>query len=321
MARVVAFDEFGGPDVLHLIDTDPGEPGPGEVRVRIEAFAINPLDLMTRAGTSPAPVALPGARLGVEGTGFVDAIGAGVTDLTPGAAVIIAALPDAVVNGSYAEYVTLPASRLLLRPPALTVPDAAAIWVGYSTAYGALIEAAGMQAGDRLLVNAASGSVGRAAIQLARTVGAEPIAVTRERAKRADLLAIGASAVVATDEEDLVAAVRRHTDGAGADIVLDLVTGPGQQELAAAARPGASLIAAGFLDLRPAPGDGPAFERYMSFAHTLDPAVVARMAAHLGAHLDELRPRVGEVLTMDHVAEAHRQVEQGAGTGKVVVTA
>jgi len=320
MARVVVFDEFGGPDVLHLIDTEPVAPGPGEVQVRIEAFAINPLDLMVRAGISPAPVALPGARLGVEGTGIVEAIGDGVSELTPGDAVIIAALPDAVVSGSYAEYVTLPASRLLLRPAALTVAEAAALWVGYSTAYGALIEGAGMRAGDRLLVNAASGSVGRAAIQLARTIGAEPIAVTRETAKRAELLAIGASAVVATDQDDLVTAVRRHTDGAGADVVLDLVTGPGQHELAAAARPGATLIAAGFLDLRPGPEGGPAFERYMSFAHTLDPAVVRRMAAYLEAHLDELRPKVGDVFTMDDVAEAHRQVEQGGHAGKTVVS-
>ncbi len=77
MSRVVVFDEFGGPDVLTVVDEPAREPTAGEVRVRIEAFAVNPLDQMMRSGTSPAPVPLPHARLGVEGTGVVDALGPG----------------------------------------------------------------------------------------------------------------------------------------------------------------------------------------------------------------------------------------------------
>ena len=79
MPRVVVFDETGGPEVLRIVDEPVAEPAAGEVRVRIEAFAVNPLDQMIRAGRSPRPVRLPHARLGVEGTGVVDAPGAGVT--------------------------------------------------------------------------------------------------------------------------------------------------------------------------------------------------------------------------------------------------
>ena len=75
MSRVVVFDEFGGPDVMHVAEEPVAEPAAGEVRVRIEAFAVNPLDQMMRSGTSPAIVPLPHARLGVEGTGVVDALG------------------------------------------------------------------------------------------------------------------------------------------------------------------------------------------------------------------------------------------------------
>lgn len=325
MPRVVVFDEFGGPEVMHIVEEPAVEPGTGEVRVRIEAFAVNPLDLMMRSGTSPAAVPLPHARLGVEGTGVIDALGPGVAGLEVGDPVILTAIPDANVTGSYAEYTTVPASRVVARPAGLTVTEAAAIWVGYSTAYGALVEKAGMRPGDRVLITAASGGVGRAAMQVANQVGAVPIAVTRHAAKKDDLLAAGAGTVIATGQEDVAEAVRRHTGGTGADIVLDLVAGPGQRDLLKAARPEGTLVAAGFLDPRPAPspaGTPLTIFRYQSFEHTLDPVVVKRMAAFLnaGVRLGALRPAIGEVLALDDVVEAHRRLEKGAGAGKIVVT-
>lgn len=302
MPRVVVFDEFGGPEVLHVVEEPTAEPAAGEVRVRIEAFAVNPLDLMMRSGASPAPVPLPHARLGVEGTGVVDALGPGSTGLEIGDPVILAAVPDANVRGSYAEYTTVPASRVVARPSGLDITEAAAVWVAYSTAYGALVEKARMRPGDHVIVTAASGGVGRAAMQIANQLGAVPIAVTRHTAKKDDLLAAGAAAVIATDDADVVEAVRHHTGGAGADMVLDLVMGPGQQELLKAARPGGTLVAAGFLDPRPTPfpvGTPLTVFSYRSFEHTLDAVVVRRMAAFLnaGVRLGALRPAIDTVFT------------------------
>ncbi len=324
MPRVVVFDEFGGPDVMHVVEEPAVEPAAGEVRVRIEAFAVNPLDQMMRSGASPAPVPLPHARLGVEGTGVVDALGPEVTGLEIGDPVILTAIPDANVRGSYAEYTTVPASRVIARPAGLAITEAAAIWVAYSTAYGALVEKAGMRPGDHVLITAASGGVGRAAMQIANQIGAVPIAITRHAAKKDDLLAAGAAAVIATDRMDVAEVVRRHTGGAGADIVLDLVMGPGQQDLLNAARPGGTLVAAGFLDPRPTP-----FPRstpltifsYRSFEHTLDAVVVKRMAAFLnaGLRLGALRPTIDTVFALDDVAEAHRHLEKGLPAGKIVV--
>ncbi len=325
MPRVVVFDEFGGPEVMHVVEEPVVEPAAGEVRVRIEAFAVNPLDLMMRSGTSPAPVPLPHARLGVEGTGVVDALGPGTTGLEIGDPVILTAVPDANVRGSYAEYTTVPASRVVARPPGLDITEAAAVWVAYSTAYGALVEKARMRPGDHVLVTAASGGVGRAAMQIANQLGAVPIAITRHTAKKDDLLAAGAAAVIATDEADVVEAVRHHTGGMGADIVLDLVMGPGQQELLKAARPGGTLVAAGFLDPRPTPFPGGTpltVFGYRSFEHTLDAVVVRRMAAFLnaGVRLGAVRPAIDTVFTLDDVAEAHRRLEKGLHAGKIVVT-
>ena len=327
MPRVVVFDEFGGPEVMRIVAEPVPQPGVGEVRVRIEAFAVNPLDRMMRAGASPAPVPLPHARLGVEGTGVVDELGPAVsTGLRVGDPVIITAIPDASARGSYAEYITLPASRVIARPAGLDVTQAAAIWVGYSTAYGALIEKAGMRPGDRVLISAASGGVGRAAMQIANQIGAVPIAVTRHGAKKDDLLAAGAAAVIATDDEDVAEAVRGHTGGAGADIILDLAMGPGQQELVNAARPGATLVAAGMLDPRPTPfptGTSLTILRYRGFDLILDAVVVDRMAAFLnaGVRLGALRPAIDTVFALDDIVEAHRHLEEGLHTGgKIVVT-
>ncbi|MEV5761091.1 zinc-dependent alcohol dehydrogenase family protein [Streptomyces tendae] len=325
MPRVVVFDEFGGPEALHIVEEPVLEPHAGEVRVRIEAFAVNPLDQMMRSGTSPVPVPLPHARLGIEGTGVVDALGPQVTGLKIGDPVILTAIPDASVRGSYAEYTTVPANRVIVRPASLGVTEAAAIWVAFSTAFGALVEKARMRPGDHVLITAASGSVGRAAMQIANQIGAFPIAVTRHSAKKDDLLAAGATAAIATDQTDIAEAVHHHTGGTGADIILDLVTGPGQQDLLTAARPGGTLVAAGFLDPRPAPfptGAPLTIFRYQSFEHTLDDVVVKRMSAFLnaGVRLGALQPAIDKVFTLNDIVEAHRHLEKGPHTGKVVVT-
>ncbi|MFF0520906.1 zinc-dependent alcohol dehydrogenase family protein [Actinomadura nitritigenes] len=326
MARVVVFDEIGGPEVLRVVEEPAGEPGPGEVRLRIEAFAVNRLDELTRSGASPVPIRLPHARLGCEGTGIVDALGPGVDGLGVGDAVLITAVPDMTSNGTYADYTVLPAARVVKRPAGLTPAKAAALWVAYSTAYGALVEKAKMQPGDNVLITAASGTVGLAAIQIANQIGAVPIAVTRHTAKRDELLAAGAAAVIATDQDDLAKTASLLTGGAGADVILDSVMGPGLADLAAAAkRFTGTLVTVGWLDPRPAPYPSNAIttHRYMSFEHTLDPAAVRRIAAFLFAGLRSgaVDPAVDRVFALEEIVEAHRYLESGRqAPGKIIVT-
>ncbi|MEU8707648.1 zinc-dependent alcohol dehydrogenase family protein [Streptomyces sp. NPDC048565] len=325
MPRVVVFDETGAPDVLHIVDEPVVEPATGEVRIKIEAIGVNRLDQMMRAGHYPGPFRLPHARLGCEGTGVIDAVGPGVEGHAVGDAVIVTAVPEMDLNGTYAEYVTVPAGTVIARPAGLDATAAAALWVAYSTAYGALIEKAGMRPGDHVLITAASSSVGLAAIQVARQIGAVPLAVTRHTAKKDGLLAAGAAAVIATDQEDVAEAAQRHTGGAGADIILDSVMGPGLADLAKAAGPGGTLVTVGWLDNRPAPFPmaGPrTILRYASFEHTLNPTVVRRIAAFLNAGLRAgvLRPTVDKVFSLDDIVDAHRHLEEGHQVGKIVVT-
>lgn len=324
MPRVAIFDEAGGPDVLQIVEEPVREPAAGEVRIAIEGFAVNRLDQMMRAGFSPRPIRLPHARLGIEATGRINAVGDEVADLAVGDAVIITAVPDMDTNGTYAEQVVVPANRVVIRPPELGVIDASALWVSYATAYGALIEKAGMRAADHVLITAASSGVGLAAIQVANQIGAVPIAVTRHASKREALLAAGAAMVIATDESDIVDATRAATHGVGADIIIDSVMGPGLADLAKAARFSGTLVTVGWLDPRPPsfPMGPLTIHRYMSFEHTLDDTVVRRIAAYLGAGLRTgvLKPIVDRVFSFEDIVDAHRYLENGQQLGKVVVT-
>nr|WP_244321447.1 zinc-binding dehydrogenase [Streptomyces melanosporofaciens] len=139
------------------------------------------------------------------------------------------------------------------------------------------------------------------------------------------MLATGAAAAIATDQTDIAEAVHHCTGGTGADILLDLVMSPGQQNLLTAAGPGGTLVAAGFLDPQPVPfptGAPLTIFSYESFEHTLDDVVVKRMSAFLnaGVRLGALQPAIDKVFTLDDVVEAHRHLEKGLHTGKIVVT-
>src|SRR5207248_10863221 len=119
-----------------------------------------------------------------------------------------------------------PADMVAHHPSNVSWVEAAAIWMQYMTAYGALIDIAGLKAGETVVIPAASSSVGLAAIQIANRVGAEPVALTRGRAKRQALVDAGAAHVIATDEQDLVGEILALTGGQGARVVFDPVGGP-----------------------------------------------------------------------------------------------
>ncbi len=324
MSRVVVFNEYGGPDVLQIVEQSVAQPAAGEVRVGVEAIGVNRLDALVRAGDAPRPIALPGARLGVEAAGRIDAVGPGVDGVAVGDPVLVTALPEMDTNGAYAEQLVLSEQRVIARPAGLDAVPAAALWVTYSTAYGGLVEKAGMRPGDRVLITAASSGVGLAAIQIANQIGAVPIAVTRRAEKESALLAAGASAVIAGDRDDLPARIRELTDGAGVELICDSVMGPGIVELAGTARIGGTLVTIGWLDPRPTPFPMHplTIHRYMSFEHTLDPVVVRRMAAFFdaGVRTGALAPAVDRVFGLDEVRAAHRHLEHAARVGKIVLT-
>jgi NADPH:quinone reductase-like Zn-dependent oxidoreductase len=211
MSRVVEFSEAGGLEVLRFTNVDVPEAGPGQVRIRAKAIGLNRADSMWRRNQYIEPVNFP-ARLGYEAAGTVDSVGKDVTTVAVGDEVNT--VPSFSMNqyGMYGEAVLAPIHAVVKQLKGLTSVEAASIWMMFVTAYGPLIEDAKIIPQDAVVIPGASSSVGLAAIQIANSVGAKSIALTRTHAKRAQLIAAGAKYVIATEEEDLVKEIDKITD-------------------------------------------------------------------------------------------------------------
>jgi NADPH:quinone reductase-like Zn-dependent oxidoreductase len=237
MSRTVRFMETGGPEVLTIDDIDIPAPGPNEVRIRARALGLNRAESMWRSGKYIEEPILP-ARLGYEAAGIIEALGEGETGFTIGEAVSVVPAFSQNQYGMYGELVLAPAFAVVKNPQSLSFEEAASIWMMFITAYGALVDQAGLLAGETMVIPAASSSVGIAAIQVANMVGATSIALTRTSAKRAPLLEAGARHVVATQEQDLVLEILKITNGKGARVVFDPVRGPVLHEASRRVQPG-----------------------------------------------------------------------------------
>ena len=181
MSKVVRVHEHGGPEVLRIEELDVGQPGAGEVRLRIEAIGLNRSEAAFRSGLYPVKPKLP-TLIGYEASGIIEALGAGVEDFAVGDRVCVLPTFRLGEYGVYADRAIVPARSILPAPAALSPTQAASIWMQYLTAL-AIIEVAHATVGDHVIIRAASSSVGLAAIQLASWAGAVPIAATRRGTK------------------------------------------------------------------------------------------------------------------------------------------
>jgi NADPH:quinone reductase-like Zn-dependent oxidoreductase len=328
MARVVRFHETGGPEVLRIEELDVPPPDKGEVQIRIHALGLNRAESMFRSGQYLEEPKLP-ARLGYEAAGTVAAIGPGVEGFKIGDAVSV--IPSFSLNayGLYGELANAPAHAVTHHPASLSWVDAAAVWMQYLTAYGALIDIAGLTRGDTVLIPAASSSVGLASIEIAKKVGAVPVALTRGSAKRRALLNAGAAHVIATDEQDLVDEVLRITSGRGARVVFDPVGGPTLAKLAKATARLGTLFLYGALSTEPTPlplfdvlGKWLTVRGYVMMEITSDPKRLERAKQFINEGLAEgsLKPIVARTFPLEEIVEAHRYLESNQQIGKVVVT-
>ena len=155
MARVVRFHQTGGPEVLKIENIDVRPPGKGEVRIAVKALGLNRAESMFRSGQYLEAPKCP-ARLGYEAAGIVESFGEGVTGLKVGDAV--STIPAFSQNdyGVYGDLALVPAAAVAKHPPSLSWEEAAAIWMQYATAYGALIDIANLKADDAVLIPAGS---------------------------------------------------------------------------------------------------------------------------------------------------------------------
>lgn len=163
MARIVRFSTAGGPEVLKIDTVETPLPGPGEVRVSMKAIGLNRAESMWRSNEYIETPLFP-ARIGYEGAGLVESIGEGVEGLKVGDAISIIPSFSQLDYGTYGDLVLMPASSAIKYPSHLTYIEASTIWMMFITAYGALVETAGLHKGDVVLIPAASSGVGLAAI-------------------------------------------------------------------------------------------------------------------------------------------------------------
>lgn len=327
MARQIFFSSVGGPDVLCMREIDLKEPGAGEVGLQVDAIGVNRADSMFREGKYFYPPQLP-SRLGYEAAGTVTSVGPGVTGVSVGDSVAVLPTFKLTEYGTYGDHILVPASSLVPRTAASDPVFAAATWMAYVSAYGALVEGNPVARGAHVLLTAATGAVGLAAIEVANHIGAIPIATTRTPAKRQQLIDAGAAHVIVTTEQNLHDEVQKITDGRGVATAMDPVGGPGLADVIGTVTPGGRLLAYGLLDPRNDLSQGlptvPGIDLslYTLFPVTEDPERRRKAIEFVSTNIDDdiFTPIVDRTFDFTEYAEAHRYMESGSQFGKIVLT-
>ena len=316
-------DSAGNLDSLTLRQVQRRSPGAGEIEIEVEAAGLNFLDVLTALGALPGG-ATGDYALGGECAGRVAALGPGVEGFEVGQPVI------AVAPGSFGTYLTATVDRVVPIPPALRFEEAASVPIAFATAYFSLIEIARIQPGERVLIHAAAGGVGLAAVQIAQRAGAEIFATAGSSGKRNFLRGLGVQHVFDSRSLAFAGEIRRETSGEGVDVVLNSLAGefiPRSLELL---RDGGRFVELGKVDylegrrlsMRP-------FTAGLSF-HFVDLLRIQRrrpetVRALLERVIDlvsrgELKPVHYRVRPIQEATDAFREMARGGHTGKTVFT-
>lgn len=328
MTRVVKFHELGGPEVLKLENVEVPAPAADEVRIKVKAIGLNRAEALFRMGKYAMQPEFP-SKLGYEASGVVESVGSKVTQFKPGDVVSIVPPPDQGRYGTYGEIATVPARYVVKHPETLSFVEAAAVWMQYLTAYGALIDIAAIKQGDFVVIPAASSSVGLAAIQLCHLVGATPIATTRTSAKKKALQEMGATHVIVTQEENLSSTILEITKNKGARVIFDPVGGKTVIDLAKGAAQNGIIFQYGALSLEPTPFPLMlaitkllTMRGYMLFEIVEDNARFEKAKQFIINALSNktLKPIIDKTFPLDEIVNSHRHLESNNQFGKIVVT-
>lgn len=325
--KAVTISRFGGPEALELTDATMPEPQDGEALVELEFAGVNFIDVYMRSGlyarshTYQTPLPM---TLGMEGAGLVKAVGAGVSDVSVGDRVAYC-----IVRGSYAQYATVPAGKLVRIPPDIPLPVATALMLQGLTAHYLSHSAFPLRPGKSCLVHAGAGGVGQLLIQLAKLLGATVIATVGSEEKAAVARERGADHVLLYREVDFREEVRRLTAGRGVDVVYDSV---GRDTIARSIRSlarrglcinygGASGLVTSIEPLELAEAGSVYFTRphladYISSAAELR----ARASDLFSAYVEgKLAVTIDRELPLADAAEAHRWLEARRTKGKLLL--
>ena len=319
--KAIRVHEFGGLEALQYEDVAQPQPKAGEALVRIEAAGVNFIDVYQRTGQYKLP--LP-ATLGLEAAGVVEALGDGVTDLQVGDRVAFAG-----PVGAYAEYIAVPAERLVPVPDNVDSATAAATMLQGMTAHFLARSTFPIQAGQQVLIHAAAGGVGLLLTQLAKQSGAFVIGTVSTDEKARLAIAAGADAIIRYDQQDFAAETRRLTDGQGVHVVYDSVGKTTFEGSLNSLRPRGYLVLFGQSSGAVAPFDPQILNAKGSLFLTR-PTMFAYVATRdellwrardlfdaIGA--GRLDVRIDRRVPLRETAEAHRALENRETAGKVLL--
>ncbi|WP_246618207.1 NADP-dependent oxidoreductase [Streptomyces javensis] len=299
---------LGGPEVLHLTELPRPTPGIGEILVAVHAAGFNPTDFMHRALSLFLPP--PPLTLGWDVSGTVVETGHGVTLFQPGDEVF-GMLPYPYGAGSHAEYVTGPTRAFAAKPAGIDHVQAAALPLAALTAWQALVETAGLRAGQRVLIHAAAGGVGHLAVQIAKERGAH-VTGTASAPKHDFLRELGADACIDHRSEDFTDTDERY------DVVLDALGGENAIRSVSVLRPGGTLVTLlpGAEDTRVVAEKAQVRAVHLAVEH--DHAGMRAIAELV--ERGRLRAHVSGTFPLAEGARAHVLGETGRTTGKLVIT-
>ena len=313
--------EFGDSSVIETTERDVPDPDSGEVRIAVEAVGVNFADIMQRRGHyqgGPEPAYVPG----MEAAGTIDAVGDDV-EREVGERVV------AMTNQAYAEFVTADARGLFDVPESMDLTEAAGFPVQFLTAHNTLFEWGGLDEGERVLVHAAAGGVGTAAVQLASEAGAEVFGTASTQEKRDLAERLGADHLIDYTETDFVEAINEETDGEGVDLVLDGIGGETSQRSLECLSHGGRMVVYGAASGQPGQLDTSTllFNNFSIYGYHLGQSMGRTPDRVLGAvpHLTELLTSgdlevvVGETFPLEEAAAAHEYIENRESSGKVVL--
>ena len=322
--QAIRIKEYGGPEVMELTAFDPGQPGPGEVRLRQTHIGVTYIDVYFRTGLYPA-AGLPFTP-GVEGAGEVVAVGEGVTGLAPGQRVAYAARPP----GAYAEERLIAANRLVPLPEGIDNGAAAAMMLKGMTAHMLLECVHAVQPGETVLIHAAAGGVGLIACQWAKALGATVIGTVGSPEKAELAAAHGCHHPLLYREVDIVEAVREITGGEGVAAAYDSVGADTLEASLAALKKRGILISFGQSSGKPPavdPGqlaaNGSLYltrPTLFDYIDTPDELQIAAKALFDRVLRGEVAVRTDQTLPLAEAAAAHRALEARATTGSTVLT-
>jgi NADPH:quinone reductase-like Zn-dependent oxidoreductase len=305
--QAIQYAAYGGPASLQLVSMPDPEPAADELRVRLLAAGLAPVDTKLRAGMLQAyfKLALPKVP-GRDGVGVVDRVGSAVVGFAVGDPVCVVA--DQLGSGTHAQYVVCGTSRVVARAPGLSTHQAAALMQPGISAWTAVMETAQVHGGLRVLVHGGAGAVGSLMVQLCRHLGAEVTATCRA-GNRDHVLALGATRAIAYDGEDF-GALRDQ------DVVFDLIGGDTHARSYPVLRKGGHLV---YLTAAPIIDRGAEFGVRVTRAAITDRPGVLAAVAQLAAQ-GIFRPAVARVYPLAQAALAHAALESGQVTrGRVVL--